>query len=149
MRPETRYVDGGELSALVDVSSGRDVVAYLAESRPSCHSDVGEALMRGAEKCGDWVAFSPSFPQCRYVALVTNRRVFALGLGQRSVCYRIPEELHATALATGATEAPEIGRGWVRFELYRANWPTPDLPFWTLRAYAAAREAGAMPGEAG
>jgi hypothetical protein len=120
------------------------VLRYLSEHQPSCHSDTGEALiLAAAEKCGDWVAYSPSFQQCRYVALVANRKVFALGLGQRSVCFRLPRQLYSVALQTGATGAGEIGRDWVRFELFRADWPAPDLPFWTLKAYAAARaEAG-------
>jgi hypothetical protein len=135
-----KCIDGGDLAELIDACRNRDVAMYLAQQRPSCHSDTGDALIRSAEPCGDWIAFSPSFRQCGYVALVTNRTVFALGIGQRSVCYRVPQILRATALATGATEADEIGRSWVRFELFRADWPTPDLPFWTRRAYAAARD---------
>src|SRR5215471_938717 len=98
-----RHVDGGDLVELVDATDNADVLAYLATHRPSCHSDVGEALLRSADRCGEWVAFSPSFRQCRYVALVTARVIFALGLGQRSVVYRAPEPLRAIALATGAT----------------------------------------------
>jgi len=134
-----RIIDGGDLGALVDADRNRDCVHYLARHQPSCHSDPGEALIRSAEKCGDWIAYSPSFGQLRYVALVTDRRIFALGLGQRSVCYRLPPTLSAIAFRTGATEAGEIGSDWVRFELFRPDWPTPDLPFWTLKAYAAAR----------
>jgi hypothetical protein len=133
------HVDGGDLAELVDPGVNAEVIAYLAEHRPSCHSDTGDALIRSAEKCGEWLAFSPSFGQCLYVALVTDRRIFALGIGQRSVLYRLPEELRSTALATGATDAAAIGANWVRFQLFRADWPTPDLAFWTLRAYAAAR----------
>jgi hypothetical protein len=141
--PGTRCVDGGNLSELVDADHNHDVVRYLAEHRPSCHSDTGQALLRAAtEKCGEWVAYSPSFLQLRYVALVTNRRIFALGIGQSSICYRLSQEAYPIALQAGATEAGEIGTDWVRFALFRADWPTPDLPFWTLRAYAAAREAG-------
>jgi hypothetical protein len=143
MVPDDRYVDGGELADLIDPAANADVAAYLAQFRPSCHSDTGEALMRSAEQCGDWVAFSPSFQQCRYVALVTNRTVFALGLGQQSVLYHLRRPLHRTALATGAVEAPEVGPDWVRFEIFRADWPTPDLAFWTLKAYASARERDA------
>lgn len=135
-----KYVDGGDLGGLIDASRNRDVTAYLSQHRPSCHSDTGEALLRSAERCGDWLAFSPSFGQCRYVVLVTNATVFALGLGQRSVCYRVPGPLRETALASGAIAAPEIGRHWVRFELFRPDSPAPDLPFWTLRSYAAARQ---------
>jgi hypothetical protein len=135
-------VDGGDVSDLVDADHNRDVVRYLSARQPSCHSDTGDALIRAAAKCGEWVAYSPSFGQFRYVALVTNRRIFALGIGQRSVCYRLPPEPHAIALQTGAIPAEEIGADWVRFDLFRVHWPTPDLPFWTLRAYAAARAEG-------
>ena len=117
----------------------RSVVAYLDGLRPSCHSDTGDALIRSAERCGAWVAFSPSFQQYRYVALVTDRLVFALGLGLSAIVYRLPPPMHAIALATGGVEASEIGSDWVRFELFRADWPPPDLLFWTLKAYAAAR----------
>jgi mannose-6-phosphate isomerase-like protein (cupin superfamily) len=137
---ETRTVDGGDLEGLVEAGPNRDVLAYLAEHRPSCHSDTGSALMEAAEKCGDWTAFSPSFGQCLYVALITRGRIFALGLDQRSACFRLPGALRDTALATGATPALEIGADWVAFSLYEAGRPAPDLPFWTLRAYAAARE---------
>lgn len=91
-----------------------------------------------AEKCGDWVAYSPSFFQCRYVALIANRRIFALGVGQRSVCYRLSPPLFAIALQTGAVAAGDIGPDWVRFDLFRPDWPAPDLPFWALKAYRAA-----------
>lgn len=143
MEPDPRYVDGGDLAALIEASRNRDVAAYLAEHRPSCHSDTGEALLRSAATCGEWIAFSPSFGQCRYVALVTNRTVFALGLGQQSVCFRLPRALGPTAFATGAVAVEEIGPDWVRFELFRADGPSPDLPFWTLRAHAAARDSAA------
>ena len=135
-----RIVDGGDLDGLLDPRPNRRVLAYLALCRPSCHSDTGSALIEAAEKCGDWIAFSPSFAQCRYVALITGRRIFALGIGQRSACFRLPRALRKTARATGARRALEIGTDWVGFSLFRADWPAVDLPFWTLRAYAAARE---------
>ena len=139
MADDPTYIDGGDLSELIDASRNQDVAEYLTRQRPSCHSDTGAELLRSAERCGEWLAFSPSFRQCKYVALVTNRTVFALGVGQSFVCYRLPGALRATALASGAIEAEGIGSNWVRFELFRPNWPTPDLSFWTLRAYAAAR----------
>jgi hypothetical protein len=138
--PAPRWIDGGDLGALVDSEPNLDALRYLAEHQPSCHSDTGEALMRAAGRCGECVAYSPSFRQCRYVALVTNRRIFALGLGQCSVCYRLPEKLYTVALQTGAISAEHIGAGWVQFDLFRPGWPAPDLPFWTLEAYAAARK---------
>jgi hypothetical protein len=136
----TRYVDGGALGDFVDSDHNHDIIRYLSQHQLSCHSDTGDALIRSAEKCGEWIAYSPSFRQFRYVALVTNRTIFALGMGQRSVCYRLPNEAYEIALQTGAVGAEEIGADWVRFELFRADWPSPDLPFWSLRAYASARE---------
>jgi hypothetical protein len=140
MARDPKYVDGGDLAEWIDEARNGEVTRYLGEHRPSCHSEAGDALIRSAEKCGEWFAFSPSFRQFGYVALVTNRTVFALGVGLRSVCYRVPQRLVATALATGAVEAREIGIQWVRFELFRDDWPETDLSFWTLNAYAAARE---------
>ena len=137
---ERRTVDGGDLEALLEPDANRDVLAYLAAHRPSCHSDTGSALMDAAQKCGDWLAFSPSFRQCRYVALITGGRIFALGRGQRSACFRLPGALRETALASGAAPAPEIGADWAAFALFEVNRPAVDLRFWTLRAYAAARE---------
>lgn len=139
-RQSVRFVDGGDIATLLDASINADVVRYLESQNPSCHSDVGEALIGSAEKCGDWFAFSPSFQNYKYVALITRRKIFALGVGQRTICYRMPQSLRATAISTGAAEANEIGASWVKFELFRNDWPSPDLPFWTLRTYAAARE---------
>jgi hypothetical protein len=135
-----RTVDGGDISELVDAGANLDALSYLSRHRPACHSDPGEALMHAAaETCPDCVAFSPSFFQCRYVALIANRRIFALGVGQRSVCYRLSPPLYAVALQTGAIGAEDIGPDWARFDLFRPDWPAPDLPFWTLKAYVAAR----------
>lgn len=139
------YQEGGDLRDFVDAAANAGIIDYLEKMRPSCHSDVGDALFRAAGKCDEWLAYSPSFRQCRYVALITARRVFALGIGQRSACFRLPPESHALALQTGARDAGEIGAGWVCFELFAPDRPAPDLPFWMLRAYAAAREAHESP----
>jgi hypothetical protein len=77
------------------------------------HPGALAALLRAGEKCGDWVAYSPSFERYRYVALVTQRRIFALGIGQRSACYRLSQALRTTALQTGAVAEGAIGPEWV------------------------------------
>jgi hypothetical protein len=138
--PKPRFVDGGELAALVRAGSNAAVLAYLAAHQPSAHSDLGDAMLRAARAhCGEWLAFSPSFGQCRYVALVTNETVFALARGMRSACYRLPAEPFRVALESGASAAGELGPEWVAFELFRPDRPAPDLAFWTLAAYGAAR----------
>ena len=137
---DARFVEEVDIASLVDAKANREVLAYLGKNQPSCHSDTAEQLFRATKKCGDCTIFSPSFASYRYVALLTNRRVFALGVGQFSACYRVPDDLRATALETGAVAAREIGRDWVRFELFQPDRPAPDLAFWTLRAYNCARE---------
>ncbi len=134
-------VEGSSLAEHADVARNADVFAFLTESNPSCHSDNCAVLLKAAiEKCGEWIAFSPSLQNYGYVALVTNRTVFALGFGQSMVSFRLPARLYPTALATGATPAREIGQKWVSIELFRPDWPDPDVPFWTLQAYATARQ---------
>ena len=140
MSEASHFVNGGDLVELVDAGTSRDALAYVAEHRPSCHSDPGEALIQSASACEDWIAYSPSFENCLYVALVSRRTIFALGLGQRYVAYRLPEAPRATALAQGATQAPQIGPDWVRFELYQLHRPAVNLPWWTLGAYTAVWE---------
>jgi quercetin dioxygenase-like cupin family protein len=137
---EKRTIDGGDIEALVEARANRQVLAYLAEHRPSCHSDTGSALLEAAANCEDAIAFSPSFAQCRYVALIAGRRVFALGRGQRSACFRVPGALREAALAAGAAPAPEIGTEWVSFSLFDAGRPAPDLAVWARRACTAAGE---------
>src|SRR5205814_1736796 len=88
-QPGPRIVDGGAIRELIDEAANPLVLRYLSLHQPSCHSDSGELLLRSAGACGDCTAFSPSFAHCRFVALITNRIVFALGLGQRTLCYRL------------------------------------------------------------
>jgi len=140
MTGEIHFVEGGDLESLIDLETSRDAINYLMLHQPSCHSDTGEALMQSAKACGDWIAFSPSFKRCLYVALVTDRTIFAIGHGQQTVAYRLPEAVRAHALSTGAAEAANIGPDWVRFEIWTPNRPLLDLSHWTLRAYAAVWE---------
>ena len=139
---DPRIVEGGELRALLTGAGNEPVIAWLDEHRPSAHSDPASDLLDAARAtCGEWVAYSPSFSSCRYVALITNGRVFSLALDQRQVCFRVRGAEQAIAIESGGLARPELGAGWVAFQLYRPTHPKPDLKFWVLRAYAAAREA--------
>jgi hypothetical protein len=139
--PRLQYlVDGGVLDDHIDLASNQDVVEFLERTQPSCHSDNAAILVEvAAEKCGEWIGFSPSFENYRYIALITNRNVFALGMGMDSLYFKVPDSLHATAMAAGALPAEQIGRNWIEIKLFRTDWPAPDVPFWTLKSYAAAR----------
>jgi hypothetical protein len=134
-------VEGDSLAELVDVDRNQDILSFLERVQPDCHSDNCQVLVDAAVKqCGEWIGFSPSFKSYGYTALITNRVIFSLAFGQRSVYFRLPDPFHEIALATGGVPANEIGWQWVEIELFRTNWPTPDVPFWTLKAYAAARQ---------
>lgn len=139
MARDLRYLEGGELEPLVDSERNASVLAYLAGRRPSCHSDTGEALLDAAAGHAEALAFSPSFLQCLYVAVIAHRTIVALGLGMRSVCVRLPDGPHAAALAAGARPATELGDHWVRFELFDPDRPAPDLVRFTSAAIEAAR----------
>lgn len=136
----SNLIDGGSLQEHVDADRNRDVLAYLERAWPSCHSDNSSVLVKAAiDRCGEWLGYCPSLENYGYVALITNRVVFALGIGQSCVCFKLSDRLRATALTTGAAPAEEIGREWVTIQLFRPDWPDPDVPFWTLKAYSAAR----------
>lgn len=131
--------DGGEITTLLDASAQPLLAAWLAEHRPSAHSDVGDALLRAAkETCDEWIAFSPSFAQCGYVALITARRAFALATGMQRVSLCVVDADVPIALAQGCTLQTELGDGWLSFELWSSPAP-PDLRVWLGAAYAHAR----------
>lgn len=139
--PELRYVDGGELRPLLDPARNTDVLAFLEAHSPSAHSDLsGEMMDVARATCGDFVAYSPSFGQCKYVVLITARTVFALAESMREVYYRLAPEARALALRSGGTPVDRVGPEWVAFEVFSASRPKPDLAYWTLAAYTAARE---------
>lgn len=139
MARDLRYVEGGEVEPLVDPGRNAVVLGYLARHQPSCHSDTGTALFDAAAGHASAIAFSPSFGQCRYVAVIAHRTIVALGLGMRSACLRLPNGTQAAALAAGAALAPELGEAWVRFELFDPDRrPALDLAGFTSAAIEAA-----------
>ena len=126
----------------MDADSNREVLAYLGAQSLHCHGDLGQLLVDTARNlCGETLAYSPSFATFKYVALVTKRRIFALGENMTSACFRVPPELCEVAVERGGAMAPDIGAEWIRLELFQSNKPTHDVPFWMVRAYAHARDA--------
>ncbi len=139
---DPRIVEGTELRPLLTGAGNEPLLSWLEEHHPSAHSDPASDLLDAARAtCGDWVAYSPSFKSCRYVALITNGRVFSLARGQNELCFRVRGAEQAIAIESGGEARLELGAGWVAFQLYRPTHPKPDLKFWVLRAYVAAREA--------
>jgi hypothetical protein len=132
--------DGGELTDFMDKRAQPLFVNWLTTHRPSAHSDVGDALLRGADEvCDEWTAFSPSYGGFQYVALLTQRRAFALAWNMQTVSVCVADPQVAVALALGCKRHEELGTGWVQFEMWMGPKPRPDLIFWLRAAYAHAR----------
>ena len=115
----------------------RDVFKYLSDT--SAHGDVAEALLNACHSLGDSHHYCPDPQQYLYVIVYTRDTVFGFATGMSKVAFRLNKELEARALATGAEKIVEL-EGWVSFELFRNDWPSVDLQFWALKAYAQVRE---------
>jgi hypothetical protein len=114
------------------------VLGYLRDL--SAHSDVAEALLEAVAPLGDVQSYCPDLSQYRYVAVATRGVVFGFAVGMATVGFRLSPEFKLRALATGAEDLVQAGPEWVGIELFRNDWPDPDLKFWALRAYVYARE---------
>jgi len=103
------------------------------------HSDCGEAFIDALVGLGDYElrgdlrAFGAPYA-------VTNGTVFAGASDMRLVYFRLNPADRAIALASGGEPAPAaLGDAWVRFVLFRADWPRIDLKHFARRAYDFAR----------
>src|SRR5207248_2775685 len=105
----------------------------------SARDEVGMALIDSLKKCGEHeVRGDLRIYKSPYA--VTANIVFGGAAGMRDTFWRLRPRDRAIALESGAREA-EIGPAWVRIELWRPNWPAPDLAHWALAAYDFARRA--------
>jgi hypothetical protein len=103
----------------------------------SAHSDVASELVASLERLGEYeVRHAPREYGAAFAT--TKDTVFCGAAGMNGTYWRLRAPDVGVALATGAVKAP-IGPEWVLIELFRSNWPKPDLPFWALRAYDFAR----------
>jgi predicted amidohydrolase len=113
------------------------VLAWLADK--SAHDEVASALLGATRPLGDVLTYCPDPKQFRYVVTATRGIIFGVATGMSAVSFRLDREMHQRALQSGAEAVPEIGPDWVSFTLFRSDWPTHDLAFWALKAYALAR----------
>jgi hypothetical protein len=107
----------------------------------SAHSDISEKLLMSIKELGNVNVFCPDYSSYQYVAVSTDDTIFGLAIGMNIIAYRQNPILKQRALLSGAKEVKEIGNEWVSFELFRNDWPEPDLTFWALKAYVFARES--------
>lgn len=103
----------------------------------SAHSDVASELVASLKRLGEYeIRYAPREYGAAFVT--TKNTVFCGAAGMNCTYWRLRPPDVDVALATGAVMAP-LGPDWVAIELFRGNWPKPDLPFWALRAYDFAR----------
>jgi hypothetical protein len=114
------------------------VLDYIKDM--SAHSDVGEVLLKAVKPLGDVQTFCPDWAQCRYVVVSAKGVIFAFAIGMNTIALRLNPPLNTRALTTGGAPVPELGDAWVKFILFRDDWPEFDLTFWARKAYVYARE---------
>ena len=115
-----------------------DVLSYVAGK--SAHSDIAEALASAVKKPGDVQQFCPNTVEYKYLVVSTQGVIFGVAVGMSGLAFRLDPIFKERALRTGANDAPDIGRNWVSFTLFRSDWPAVDVEFWARKAYVFARE---------
>ena len=119
--------------------TNRDVLNW-ADGRYA-HSDIAEKLENAVTSLGDVQHFCPDTRNYKYLVVSTKDVVFGVATGMTTIAFRLDSTFKERALRTGADDAPEIGRNWVSFTLFRGDWPAVDLEFWARKAYVFARES--------
>ena len=115
-----------------------DVLSYVAGK--SAQSDIAEALASAVKKLGDVQQFCPNTVEYKYLVVSTQGVIFGVAVGMGGLAFRLDPIFKERALRTGANDAPDIGRNWVSFTLFRSDWPAVDVEFWARKAYVFARE---------
>jgi len=103
----------------------------------SAHSDVAGEFLEALKRLGEYERRGGSR---EYAApyIVTKDVVFCAAAGMSETYWRLRPADVEIALATGA-QPTDVGSGWVKVTLFRADWPKSDLAHWALRAYDFAR----------
>jgi len=117
------------------IPANKEILAFLERTHPSAHSDISSALLASAKGLGGVRWYCPDTHAYAWMALHTSeQRIFALALGMNTLAFRLPPEPSQEAIGSGGEAAPEMGDGWVRFQL---GW-NADLSRWCKAALAAA-----------
>ncbi len=116
------------------IPANADAVRWLERESPSAHSDVASALEEAAAGRRGLATCCPDPASYAWVGVrAADGRLLAVATGMRRVSFRLGGDDLAAALAAGATPTPEIGAGWVSFELWTD--PPVDLRRWLLAAW--------------
>ena len=103
----------------------------------SAHDDVADEFRKSLGFLGEYKTHGGADHKAVYAS--TLDLVFGGAAGMSHIYWRLRQKDYYTALKTGAKPAAEIGPEWVSIEMFRSDWPKPDLSFWALRAYDFAR----------
>ena len=104
----------------------------------SAHSDVAAEMLKVLKRLGEYEVRTNPASEAGAVYCVTNEMVFCAASGMVDTFWRLRPRDVETAIASGACPT-DLGPDWVKFILFRNDWPEPDLMFWSLRAYDFAR----------
>ncbi len=115
--------------------ANKEILVFLERAHPSAHSDIASALLASAKGLGGVRWYYPDTHAYAWLALHTSaNRIFALALGMSTLAFRLPPDVSTEAIRSGGEAAPEMGSGWVRFQL---GW-NMDLNRWCKAALEAA-----------
>lgn len=103
----------------------------------SAHSDVGIELVDVLKPLGEYELRGGGINFSAIYA-ITNNLVFCAASGMGDIFWRLSPKDTEIALASGG-QSCDIGPEWIKFTLFRSNWPKPDLAHWALRSYNFAR----------
>src|SRR5687767_11844028 len=112
----------------LQTSINRQVLDYV--DGLSAHSDIAGALSEALKPLGDVQVFCPDWQQYRYVVASTKGIIMALAVGMDTAGFRLDERMKARALASGGVAYRECGDQWVKFTVFRDDWPRIDMEFW-------------------
>src|SRR5206468_10155796 len=95
--------------------------------------EVGTLFIQSLRRLGDY-ELRGDLRAFRAPYAVSNEFVFGGASSMNVIYYSLDAADRRIALATGA-EAADLGDDWVKFLVFRAGWPRPDLEHWALAAY--------------
>jgi hypothetical protein len=101
------------------------------------HDEVGAAFTDSLKKLGKYQLLG-NLQRFEAPYAVAFNVIFGGATDMCHVHYFLDPEHLQIALKSGA-EASPISKEWIRFTLFRSEWPKVDLQFWSLKAYDAAR----------
>jgi hypothetical protein len=117
---------GLEMPFLIDLTDERfkipanhSIIEYIRRANPSAHSDLGDLLIKLAQRITGAHYYCPNFPACAYVVLHTDGNlIFAIASGMWKFAFRLPPKVVSQAVADGTGEYSDIGSDWLLVDAF-------------------------------